>query len=157
MIHDRIENLYKYFPKKHVEKLNIFLEEMGPSMEEGVYEIEGQDIYANIMSYNTKLREDCVIEAHDIYCDIQFSLIAEEGITVYPREALTLVSSDNEKDFYVFKGDDNDKFASVKNRPGYFTLLHVYDAHRPQESISGKCEWVKKGVIKIKEELFDEK
>ena len=107
-----------------------------------------------LMSYSTKPIEECIIEAHDIYCDIQFSLIGGEGISIYKRELLTQIEKDEQNDFVSFQ-EDGKPSVIVNNFFGSFTLIHTNEAHRPQEIITGDG-YVKKGVIKIKEKLFDE-
>lgn len=154
MIHDKLENLIRYIPAGKRAAVQDFLEKLSEDTEEGTYGIDGPDIYAKIMSYPTKERERCAIEAHDLYCDIQFSLTGEEGISVYPRELLIQRIRDPEADFMTLESGGIMPAATVCNRKGYFTLIHPWEAHRPQESPDGTCAAVKKGVIKIKESLL---
>lgn len=154
MIYDVIDNLVKYIPETYKSSVEDFLAKLDVNMSDGRYEICGDDVYASISSYNTKKIDDCSIEAHDKYCDIQFVLAGEEGISIYPRELLDVVRSDLEKDFYLFEVHEDLKVLQIRNVPGYFSLIHTNEAHRPQETTDGKCSPVKKGVIKIKESLF---
>lgn len=156
MVQDKIENLSKYIPTSKISVIEKFLKCISSDMEEQKYEIDGEDVYARIMSYKTKLPEECEIEAHDIYCDIQFSLIGSEGISIYQRENLKIKSEDKETDFITFQKEDADEHITVENKIGYFTLIFPREAHRPQESKDRMCEVVKKGVIKIKESCFYE-
>lgn len=96
---------------------------------------------------------DCTIEAHDEYVDIQFTLVGGEGIDIFPREKLHELTADTEKDFLTF-ATDMAPCLSVANLPGWFTMIFPHEAHRPQESLDGKCAIVKKGVIKIKMDCF---
>lgn len=155
MIHEKIEKLVEFIPVEKQDKVKKFLDKVSADMEETRYPIEGEDIYARVMSYNTKLEENCDIEAHDCYVDIQFTLVGEEGISIYPREKMELVSNDEEKDFITFKKEDVIPAIKVRNEVGWFTLIHTYEAHRPQESTNRKCEVVKKCVIKIKEKCYE--
>lgn len=156
MIHDKIENLSKYLPGNQKEYIEEFMSCISTDMPEGFYEINGENIFAKVMSYPTKPEAECTVEAHNVYCDIQFSIIGGEGISVYPRESLLSADVNEFEDFYTFDGRDELMQGKVYNRVGYFTMIHTNEAHRPQESIGGKCGTVKKGVIKIKERLFDE-
>ncbi len=115
--------------------------------------INKDTVYARIMSYPTKLPKDCMIEAHDDYVDIQFTLVGGEGIDIFPREELHELTADAEKDFLTFAADTA-PCLSVANLPGWFTMIFPHEAHRPQESLDGKCANVKKGVIKIKMDCF---
>lgn len=156
MIYDLIDNLHKYLPETCKKEVLDYLKTVDANTEEKVYEILPHNVFANIMSYRTKHIEDCEIEAHDIYCDIQFSIMGEEGITVYDRKMMNERDFEFEKDFHTFENDEQAYCARVRNKVGYFALIHSYEAHRPQESPDGKCRVVKKGVIKVKEELFRE-
>lgn len=156
MIHDKMENLLKYIPENKKGCIEKFLRLISADMQEGKYEIDGENIYAKVMSYSTKQETDCTIEAHNVYRDIQFSLIGEEGISVYPRALLPSVGENEAEDFYTFGEEPGLIQAKIYNRVGCFTMIHSDEAHRPQESLDGKCSAVKKGVIKIKENLFHE-
>lgn len=61
MIHDKMDNLLQYIPKNKQHVVASFLGKISQNMEEGKYDIDGEDIYARIMSYETKLEEDCTI------------------------------------------------------------------------------------------------
>lgn len=156
MIHDKMVNLLKYIPEGKKEKIKEFLKILSPDMDEKKYEIDNTDIYAKIMSYSTRQKADCAIEAHNKYCDIQFTLAGEERISIYPRENMKLISEDETNDFYIFEEETAQQQVQVDNKAGYFTLIHSGEAHQPQESPDGKCSRVKKGMIKIKESLFHE-
>lgn len=155
MIHDKMENLLKYIPKAKIQTITEFLKSVSSEMKEGRYEIDGEDVYARIMSYETKVQGNCEIEAHDIYCDIQFSLIGSEGISIYQRENLKIKSVDSEKDFITLEENGVAPQVSLENIPNYFTLIFPREAHRPQEAKNGICKSVKKGVIKIKESCYE--
>lgn len=152
MVNDKMDNLIMYIPDSKKEKVKGFLEKVSFDMEEGRYEIDGDEIYAQIMSYPTKLISECTIEAHNIYCDIQFSLKGEEGISIFERSKLILEKESPETDFYNY-GLDGDVYVRVNNKVGYFTMIKPSEAHRPQESIDNSCAMVKKGVIKIRGDL----
>lgn len=155
MIHDKIEGLLNYIPEHKRNLLFNFISHLSEDMEEGTYDIDGDNMYAKVMSYHTKLQSDCIIEAHNKYVDIQFTLIGEEGISIYPREELECISKDVESDFFTFNTNNSCSQIQICNRAGWFTLLKTNEAHRPQESTDGKCSLVKKGVIKIKKDLFE--
>ncbi len=153
MIHDRLENIGLYLPSGYRDVIGRFLADVRVDITEGRIELDGDTIYARIMSYPTKLVKDCVIEAHDIFVDIQFTLVGGEGISIFPRQELRELVADKEKDFYTFVADMSPQL-SVSNLPGWFTMIFPHEAHRPQESLDGKCSIVKKGVIKIKMDCF---
>lgn len=153
MVNGKMCELLDYIPDEKREKVALFINKISTDMSEGKYEIDGDDVYAQIMSYSTKAKDECTVEAHDIYRDIQFSLIGEEGISIFVRSELKLRKATSENDFYEYETNDNE-YMKIKNRPGYFTMINTNEAHRPQESVDIECSTVKKGVIKIKEVFF---
>lgn len=147
---DKIENLEKYIPEKYREKVSQYMKTVTSKIPEGTYEIEGQYVFARVMSYSTKPDSKCRIEAHNQYIDIQMTLIGAEGITLYERSKLELVEKRETEDVEFFKEDKRYKYASNHNIPGFFTMIFPEEAHRPQEMIEGFDAYVKKIVIKIK-------
>lgn len=156
MIHEHMSRLLHYIPDNQRKYVAGFLEKISEGMEEGEYEIKGNHVFARIMSYPLKEAKDCDIEAHNIYRDIQFTLIGNEGISVFKRENLEQASNYNEeKDIIFFQKEEGCPFINIINEPGYFTMLLPNEAHRPQEMTAGVKKVIKKVVIKIKEELYE--
>lgn len=153
MIHDRLEHIGLYLPSAYRDVIGRILGNIRGDMPEGRIELDGDTVYARVMSYPTKLARDCTIEAHNVYVDIQFTLVGSEGISIFPRHELRTLSTEKEKDFYTFVTDMSPQL-SVANLPGWFSIIFPHEAHRPQESLDGKCSVVKKGVIKIKMDRF---
>lgn len=154
MVHDKLENLYKYLPERYRENVEEYLKNINCDSKETTIEIVGKDIYGRVMSYPTKFEENAKIEAHDDYVDIQFSIRGGEGISLFSREDMKMVDSRPDIDFYEYKGESV-RQGQVANLPGYFTMIFPHEAHRPQESLDRSCSVVKKGVIKIKVDFFD--
>ncbi|MFI3332660.1 MAG: YhcH/YjgK/YiaL family protein [Rikenellaceae bacterium] len=115
------------------------------SMEPGRYEVDGDEIYVNILERDLKSPEEAKLEVHNAYADIQI-----------------LVSGDQEGFGYIERCDLEEpvgEFDTVKDVqfftdmpqtiyfiwPGQFTLLLPEDAHAPLIG-SGK---VKKAVVKV--------
>ena len=149
MIYAKISDLSKYLEQDVYTKINSFLEQVDENTPEGRYEIWGDKVYARVMSYDTGLPEECRIEAHNKYIDIQATIVGAEGIGVYEREQLSEKGSyQQDKDVVFFEGTDAIMIAHTVNIPGYFTMLFPEDAHRPQERVL-EIEKVKKFVIKV--------
>ena len=149
MIYDRLDNLTNYLRKElHQPVLNFLsrVRELPP----GRYEVAGEAAYAKVHEYATSEPEDCKIEAHDKYIDIQATLTGAEGITVYARERLQIKAPYNpDKDAMYFEPDTKAQRAHVDNLPGWFTWLEPQEAHRPQENVEGYGK-VRKFVIKVR-------
>jgi len=154
MIFDKLDNLSRYVTGGQFQKIAGFLREVSPDMEEKRYEIDGQSVYAKVMSYRTSLPDECRIEAHDQYIDIQASIAGAEGIDIFDRNALKVVQEYDAKSDAAFYEDTIPPCVSVNNKEGYFTMIFPEEAHRPQMSVDGQCEKVKKFVIKVRREKW---
>ncbi len=152
MVYDKIENLNKYVSREDYEKMKRFLDIVAENMAEGKYEIDGNLIYANVESYDTKEFSDCRIEAHNAYIDIQCAISGAEGIGVYHRSDLEAIDEyDAVKDVIHFNKDTSIEVAHTVNRAGYFTMLYPDEAHCPKQKVTGFSR-VKKYVIKMRYE-----
>jgi biofilm protein TabA len=129
-----------------------FLSTIAPSAEETKYEIQGDDIFAIIASYNTK--EPHKFEAHREYVDIQCLLEGQEIIESTALNGLTVdMPYDPEKDVEFYVKTDSRKIISHL-MPGIFIAFFPHDAHMPGVSVGNSPAIVKKVVVKIKAELL---
>ena len=155
MIYDKLDNLINYIPAVYKQPVQKFLESLSPDMEEGEYSIAGSKVFARVMSYPTKKRDSCKIEAHNLYVDIQATLTGGEGIDIFEREGLKVTEEyDADKDVIFFADDHLSPHCTTANYCGYFTMLFPEEAHRPQEEIEG-INYVKKFVIKMEVSSFE--
>jgi len=152
MVFDKIENLGMYISADKMAKLAPVIAKLTPDCEEGTYEVDGDNIYIKAMSYTAIDPEECKIEAHDKYIDVQVTITGCEGISVFERDALEVsVPYDPSKDMLKLKADSNvPALAKVAVKSGYFAMLWPWEAHRPKELVCPKCADIKKYVIKIK-------
>lgn len=155
MITDRLENWRNYFSHPAWETVFTFLESLTPDSPEADFvSLQERDIYARIMSYDTKRVEDSSIEAHNDYIDIQMSLRGGEGIGWYPRAQLTPNTTyDAERDFVLFDVPAAPG-AFVNNIPGQFAVLFQDDAHMPGVNLGDVSGHVKKVVVKLRAGLL---
>ena len=152
MIIDRVE-YYNYYPYGSAWNTAFgFLDSITSDSEEKKYEIQGDDIYAIIASYNTM--EPHKFEAHREYVDIQCLLEGQEAIESTALNGLTVDTPyDPEKDveFYVKRYSRNTVSLLM---PGLFIAFFPHDAHMPGVSVGGSPVFVKKVVVKIRAELL---
>lgn len=149
MIYDKLEKLQEYLPEDLREPVEAFLAKV-KDLPPGRYEVAGEKAYAKVHEYATSEPEDCKVEAHDKYIDIQATLTGAEGITVYEREKLQIKAPYNpDKDAVYFEPDTKAQRAHTDNLPGWFTWLEPQEAHRPQENVVGYGR-VRKFVIKVR-------
>lgn len=149
MVYSQLTNLKEYVDPDIFKAMGKFLEQVSENMQDGEYPICGDKAFARVMSYQTGVPEECKIEAHNKYIDIQATIVGAEGISVYERRTLDEnISYDADKDVVFFSREGAEGIAHTKNIPGYFTMLFPEDAHRPQEKVGGVGA-VKKFVIKL--------
>ncbi len=148
MIKDKLEHAKTYYGisenfKKGFEWLkNNDLD----TLTEGRHGIDGDNIYANIQSYETK--DSAPYEAHREYADIQFMIKGEERIGVTDYSNCTVTETYNKgKDIEFLSLDKEDFFETIKE--GEFLVLFPQDAHKPSIN-PDKKQHVKKVVVKIK-------
>ena len=154
MIIDKIDNWKSYNFGSGWEYSFKFLTSLTPDSEEKKYEIQGDDIFAQVMSYNTRIPQDAVLESHRKYVDIQTVLIGGERIDWLSRDGLVVekpYEESRDAEFYkcIFLGS-----AHVDLFPGTFVMFFPHDAHMPGLIVGEKTELIKKVVVKIKVDLL---
>ncbi len=116
------------------------------SLEPGIHELEGRDIYVNLMERDLKKKEDAKLEVHNDYIDIQLLLSgasesfgwSERKDLAQPRDAFNA-----EKDIQFF---DDEPQTYYTMRPGQFSVFFPEDGHAPMVG-EGK---VRKAIVKVR-------
>ncbi len=156
MIVDHIKNWKSYAFGPAWEEAFAFLETLDAKSEDGEFPIDGETMFARVMSYETRNETDpdAVLEAHRKYVDIQMTLVESERIACYPL--YTLDSKDPycaERDVQFFQYTaPADLQLSVFL--GTFVCLLPQDAHMPQLNTGPEAKMVKKVVVKISREAL---
>lgn len=149
MIVDRLDRWSAYFSGPAWQRAFDFLLALAPDAEEGYTKLDGDDLYARVMSYDTRGPEQGVVEAHRQFIDIQATLSGAEGIDWFPLESLEVKTPyDASKDAEFYHPSATTP-ARVDNYPGTFVTLFPGDAHRPQQNVGVKSAPVKKVVVKV--------
>lgn len=124
-----------------------FLRDAPEDIADGRHEIEGERIYANVMSYETKPAATLVHEAHRRFIDVQFLLAGEECMRFTPEERLGAGQGYNaEKDYELFPAPIAPSVLWV--RAGQFALFHPGEGHQPGCAVE-LARPIKKIVVKI--------
>ena len=156
MILDNIDNWRNYSLGSAWEKAFGFLGTLDSSAPEEETKINGDHLFARVMSYPTRdeTSSDAVLEAHRRYADIQMTLIGSERIAWYPTSSLNAKTAyDQEKDVQFFDYE-RPTDVQVSVFPGTFVFLLPQDAHMPQLKTDGRGGDVKKVVVKIDLDLL---
>lgn len=155
MIIDTIENSNLYPYGAAWKKAFEFLENLTSQSSEGRFEIQGDQIFARIMSYETKKQEDAILETHQRYVDIQAILEGGECLEWYPSEGLTTKIPYNDTKDAEFYIRPETAPVQIKLYPGTFVTLFPQDAHMPSLEINNTSELIKKVVIKLDLSLLE--
>lgn len=117
-------------------------------LENGKYEIDGEDVFVSIQDYNTKPVEEGKFEAHKKYADIQFIIKGEERLGCRNIEGLIAIGEyDENNDIVFFESDIEKNFIFAKEND--FIIFMPEDAHMPCIAIDSPS-YVKKAVVKVK-------
>jgi YhcH/YjgK/YiaL family protein len=146
MIIDRIDNSHLYYTvNAKFKRAFDYIQQLDmDSIPAGRYEIDGENMYALVQEYNTKLKEQGVWEAHRRYIDLQYVVRGAEGIGYANINQLGQGEYDITRDFLPLHGNGD----LVTLHSGSFVLLLPEDAHMPGMAIGSPAP-VKKIVIKI--------
>jgi len=150
MIVDRIENalLYAALNNRFKKAFEILKDKTLIQKSDGRYEVDGDKLYYIVQHYTTKPREECKLEAHKKYIDVQFIASGQEIIYYTTLNGLKIETPyDQTKDVAFYKVPVD--LTAVNLRPGMFCILFPQDAHIPGCQIDGPSN-VHKVVVKVK-------
>jgi YhcH/YjgK/YiaL family protein len=154
MIFDRLDHaqLYPFGPawQRAVE----FLKTLTPESEEGKYVIDGDDLFAIIMSYDTALPDDGKFESHREYVDIQSVITGAEGFECAFTDTLEVADAYDPEKEAAFYRRVTPGSSRVDVLPGTFVLLFPHDAHLAGLTVGGTSQRVKKVVVKVRRSLL---
>lgn len=153
MVLDHLQHANKYFEMSEGIKKGLqFLQNANFSeLEDGRHDIEGDKVFVNIMSYETK--ENPRYEAHHQYIDIQY-IVEGEGEKIgylFLEQAGEAVECKPESDYCLYdKTENNGETACILKR-GMFAIFMPQDAHRPGCSLGNPAK-IRKAVVKVRVE-----
>lgn len=142
-------NLYYGVNEKFAKAFDFIKKAVDENLAAGKYEIDGNSLYALIQEYTTKNEQDCKLEGHRKYIDIQYIISGTEMIEIVDSsKSVSNVSYNEERDAEFF--ENNTKAASVVLEAGEYGIFYPHDLHKPAMSFEGKATEVKKIVVKVK-------
>lgn len=120
----------------------------------GEYEIKGRRIYAQVIDMDTKPKEECRLESHRRYLDLQYLAQGDELIYFAP-DLGNAVSEDSrlpDRDiiFYASAGVDESR---IVMREGFYAIFFPHDLHRPGCLNKKTCR-IRKIVVKVNVDLL---
>ena len=117
------------------------------SMETGVYEIQGKDIYAQVFDAQTEPVEKKRPKAHEKYVDVQFLASGKERLGFAPDIGVYEIDERiDDRDLVFYKQVENEGF--IEATPGCYCIFFPNDVHRPAV-MAGEAMTVRKVVVKV--------
>ena len=116
------------------------------AFEKGSHEIEGDNLFVNIVEYKTTTPEERFWEAHRQYLDLHFMLRGPEQIDVNFIDNMEQKDFVEKDDFLPLEGESN---SHVVLTEGDFLLCYPKDAHRTAVQVKEPVT-IKKAIFKIK-------
>lgn len=114
----------------------------------GNYDLQGKDIYVQVIDLTTKPVSETRPEVHRKYIDVQFLWSGRERIGVASDTGNNQVSEDllAERDLLFYSGAENE--STLEMRPGNFAVFFPTDVHRPACQADGP-QAIRKVVMKV--------
>ncbi len=148
MVVDKIINinLYKRLSDRIAKGLEVLSGTDFNNLQDGKYEIDGDNIFYLVQRYKTKKASEAKFEAHKKYIDIQAIIKGKEIIGFeYIENLKENVPYKEDVHFFTNPGD----YTEIKLSDGMFTILYPGEGHMPLCNYKKQHD-VLKVVVKIK-------
>ncbi len=135
MIFDSLKNSALYYPvSPRLEKAFGFIASTDwETMEPGIHELDGKDIYVNVMEPELKKPADAKLEIHDAYIDIQVLIRGEQETFGWSERA------DLRKPLGEFDAGKDIRFFDDEPHRGVGVAGGAGDKDNPRSRSSGDC------------------
>ncbi len=115
----------------------------------GKTEIDGDNVFVNIMEFEPALPGEKDYEAHKIYADIHVVISGTESIAVAPLEQCVLKGEFNaDADFGAYTNPGEETWVTL--HAGDFLVTPPSDAHKPGCTLEKSGSKLKKAVMKVR-------
>lgn len=148
MIYGNVKNKDEYsFLPQNLKKCFDYIQNNDLSnLQKGSYEIDGKDLFLNIVEYETTTEDNRFWEAHKNYLDLHFIINGEEIINVNFINNMEQKPFVEQDDFLPLEGD---KKTSVVLQKDDFLICYPNDAHMTAIQVE-KPTNIKKAIFKVK-------
>ena len=118
----------------------------------GRYELQGDNIFMNVITFTTQSPVEKKAELHEQYIDIQLLLNGEERILFGTAgTARQCEEFHHEDDYQLCSAIENEQAIILK--PGMFAVFMPGEPHKPG-CVVGEPDEIKKVVVKVKADLM---
>lgn len=140
---------FSRYPEAIREALYYLCRQDFKSMADGRYSIHGDDSFAILQRYDTRVPGSGKPEAHRQYVDIQYIVEGREELGWCPMspELEVCTPYDDDKDIVFF--EKLIPAGGITLEAGSFAVLYPTDVHRPCGSLGDELASVTKVVVKI--------
>lgn len=115
---------------------------------DGRHEIDGDDVFAVVSSYDTGPATEKRFESHRVYLDLQYVARGAERILHTPTAGLSVETPYDAATDILFYAEPKIS-SSLLVRTGDLAFFHPADAHKPG-CMAGGRDPVKKVVVKVR-------
>ena len=148
---EKLDEIMPYLPIRLAKGLAFLRDTDFSNMEDGRYEIEGNDVYATISTYKTSKKTDLRPEIHFKYIDIQYLIAGKEVICCVPYDKNILpVEKNLEKDIAFFDKNIANEREYILREKQDVIIIFPWETHKPCCFFESHSNKVKKLVIKVK-------
>ena len=150
MVVDKLENLMQYqslhprFPKAFA-FLRDLLEK---GAENGRHELD-REVYVNLLTEDTKVKDAAVAESHRKYIDVQLVIEGKEMMCIPTQTPEVSVEYKDEKDCMFYSPVAPGDCYQLRMEAGSFAIFFAGELHAPMMAVNGEAETVRKAVLKV--------
>lgn len=147
MIYGNLNHMdkYSFLDKEILDCFKYAIEKKLAEVEKGTYKIDGENIFVNVVEYETQNKEDRFWEAHKKYIDIHLMFDGNEKIAVNLIDNLDIKEYQEKNDFVPLEGKESGYVTLTK---GDFLICYPEDAHMTAIKVDNK-EKIKKAIFKV--------
>lgn len=135
-----------------LEAVRLAVKAQPQQREPGRYELQGDDIYMNVMRFATQSAESKKAELHEKFIDIQILLQGEETIHCGVADSARECDVWHKEEDYQLCAAIADQ-QQVTMKPGMFAIFFPGEPHKPGVQGAASME-IKKAVIKVNRALL---
>ncbi|MFC6288709.1 YhcH/YjgK/YiaL family protein [Levilactobacillus angrenensis] len=116
-------------------------------LEVGSHQIDGNNFYVNVLSYDTENAENRSWESHDKYIDVHVLASGIEGLALNDTSNMQRLEYNIKKDKATLTGSEN---VTLSLRPDEILICYPEDGHKTGIQVTEQPSHLKKCVFKVK-------
>lgn len=154
MIFDKIINWKRYLQNPIFEEIFNNLSTFNLDTKDGIYKNFSDKYYFKVMTVDTSIDPD-IIESHKKEVDIQILFKGEERIQVYSYDQVEITENYSSLNDCTFFLANQKPLVELILKPEYMAIFFEDDIHRPLLALNDIKSNLKKVVIKVNKECFE--